>query len=202
MTDPATRATKAELRAQVRGRRRARPEADRLLAAEGIAAALDDWPPLRAAHSVAAYLAMPAEPDPGLVCARLSSQGTAVWMPVVTTLDGQPGLQWTLRSEAVTVGEPTRSGLRVPEPVGTRHDDPGVDLVLMPALAVDTRGVRLGQGGGYYDRTIERLGWGSGPSPLLVAVVYDDEFLDVVPTEPHDTRVHAVVTPTGLHELP
>lgn len=68
-----------------------------------------------------------------------------------------------------------------------------VDVVLVPALAVDRRGVRLGRGGGSYDRALGRA------RGLVVAVLHDGELQDVdLPEEPHDVRVHAVLLPTGL----
>ena len=70
------------------------------------------------------------------------------------------------------------------------------EVVLLPALAVDRAGHRLGRGGGYYDR------WLPDPAPgRLVAVVYDGEVLDEVPHEPHDRRVDAALTPSGLVRL-
>ena len=68
-----------------------------------------------------------------------------------------------------------------------------VELVVVPALAVDRRGNRLGRGAGFYDRALA----GSRPA-TVVAVIYDDELLDTVPAEAHDVPVHAVLTPAGL----
>ena len=70
-------------------------------------------------------------------------------------------------------------------------------LVIVPALAVDRHGVRLGRGGGSYDRALARLGTGT----LIVAALYDGEFVDALPYEDHDIRVHAVATQSGLTRL-
>jgi 5-formyltetrahydrofolate cyclo-ligase len=75
------------------------------------------------------------------------------------------------------------------------------DVVLVPALAVDTAGRRIGQGGGSYDRVLARLAEVQPAGrPLTVACVHDDEVLDArrhpLPEEPHDRRVDAVLTPT------
>ncbi len=68
-----------------------------------------------------------------------------------------------------------------------------VDVVLVPALAVDRRGVRLGRGGGSYDRALVRA------RGLVVAVLLDGELQEQpLPEEEHDVRVHAVLLPTGL----
>ena len=71
----------------------------------------------------------------------------------------------------------------------------GCDVVLVPALAVDRFGNRLGRGGGSYDRALRRT------TALTVAVLYDDDVVEAVPAEPHDVRVAAVVTPTRGLEL-
>ena len=69
------------------------------------------------------------------------------------------------------------------------------DVVLVPALAVDRRGVRLGRGGGSYDRALLRAGG------LVVALLHEGELRDEVPSEDHDVRVHAVALPSRLVHL-
>jgi 5-formyltetrahydrofolate cyclo-ligase len=72
-------------------------------------------------------------------------------------------------------------------------------LVLVPALAVDRRGVRLGRGGGWYDRSLPL----ARPTVPLVAVVRDEEVVDALPMGPHDVLMTAVITPNlGLRALP
>jgi 5-formyltetrahydrofolate cyclo-ligase len=66
-------------------------------------------------------------------------------------------------------------------------------LVLVPGLAADPAGHRLGRGGGYYDRTLDR----AAPGTPLVVLLYDDELLPAVPTEPHDQPVTAALLPSG-----
>jgi 5-formyltetrahydrofolate cyclo-ligase len=75
----------------------------------------------------------------------------------------------------------------------------GADLIVVPALAVSSStGVRLGRGGGSYDRVLDRV----DPGILTVAAVYDTELVESVPAEPHDRPVRAVVTPSrGLLRL-
>ncbi|NYV75509.1 5-formyltetrahydrofolate cyclo-ligase, partial [Streptomyces sp. UH6] len=60
------------------------------------------------------------------------------------------------------------------------------------------RGMRLGRGGGSYDRVLARLA-AAGATPALVVLLYDTELRDTVPTEPHDRPVTAAATPSGLH---
>ena len=73
----------------------------------------------------------------------------------------------------------------------------GVDVVLVPALAVSRRAVRLGRGGGSYDRALARVPRGVP----VVALVYDDEILDHLPAEEWDVPVTAAITPSGWHPL-
>jgi 5-formyltetrahydrofolate cyclo-ligase len=73
----------------------------------------------------------------------------------------------------------------------------GADVVLTPGLAVDRTGMRLGQGGGCYDRALGRVPVGTFTCTLL----YEDELLDEVPSRPRDRRVSAVVTPAGVTRL-
>jgi 5-formyltetrahydrofolate cyclo-ligase len=81
-------------------------------------------------------------------------------------------------------------------PLGTQAIA-GADLVIVPALAVDRSGMRLGRGGGSYDRALVRVPAGTP----IVAVLYTDEFVDALPSERHDRRVGAVVTPAGVTRL-
>ena len=66
-------------------------------------------------------------------------------------------------------------------------------LVIVPAVAVDRSGVRLGRGGGSYDRVLARL----DRVTLTVALLYDGELVESVPAEPHDRAVQAAITPSG-----
>jgi 5-formyltetrahydrofolate cyclo-ligase len=71
------------------------------------------------------------------------------------------------------------------------------DLVIVPALAVDLAGYRLGRGGGSYDRALARV----RQTALIAALLYDGEVLPKLPHEPHDRRVHVVLTPSARTKL-
>jgi 5-formyltetrahydrofolate cyclo-ligase len=96
-----------------------------------------------------------------------------------------------------------RAGRGLLEPDGERLGVDAVleaDAVLLPGLAVDARGMRLGRGGGSYDRVLSRLA-AAGADPALVVLLYANEVLARVPEEPHDHPVHAVVTPTAVRRF-
>lgn len=100
-------------------------------------------------------------------------------------------------------GSLERAGRGLLEPGGARLGVRAVldaDTVLLPGLAVDGRGMRLGRGGGSYDRVLARLAR-EGAGPALVVLLYANEVVARVPEEPHDHPVHAVVTPGGVQHF-
>ncbi|HEY0000931.1 MAG TPA: 5-formyltetrahydrofolate cyclo-ligase [Actinoplanes sp.] len=146
----------------------------------------------QAPATVAAYVPSSSEPGgPGLP-ALLASLGRLL-LPVLLPDDD---LDW---AEFTGPLAPGRRGL--PEPTGPRLGVDAIrsaDLVLVPALAVDRRGMRLGRGGGSYDRVLARL---APTATLIVALLHEGELVERVPAEPHDRPVHAVVTPSGVVSL-
>lgn len=96
----------------------------------------------------------------------------------------------------------------IPEPATvTPHifsTPPGVDVIFMPATAVDKNGGRVGHGAGFYDRTLAHIkniekNQQLPTFPLLVGVVYDHEVVDNIPLEEHDERINMIVTPTQMY---
>ena len=153
---------------------------------------------------VAGYVSMGAEPGTHALLDALRERGVRVLLPVLLE---DNDLDWGVYEGADAL-VPARRGLR--EPGGARLGVQavcGADLVLMPGLAVDRRGVRLGRGGGSYDRVLERLaaaGPGAGPDrprASLVTLLYDGEVLPHVPAEPHDRPVDAAVTPSRTYRF-
>jgi 5-formyltetrahydrofolate cyclo-ligase len=145
---------------------------------------------LRDAERVAAYVAVGTEPPTAATLARCDELGRPVLLPVLLP-DGD--LDWAGSGDLRAA---TRGLLEPVSPRLGKEAIAGCDVVLVPALAVDSSGSRLGRGGGSYDRALARA------TGLTIAVVYDDELLDDVPAESHDVRVAAVVTPSrGLIRL-
>ena len=125
-----------------------------------------------------------ARPSPATaVPAAFTQLGARVLLPVVPLAGSRAGLGGGHRpaDARAASGCSSRSAPGwAPRPIGT------ADVVVVPALAVDRDGVRLGRGGGYYDRALRH----ARADAVLVAVVFDDELVDELPAEPHDRRVH------------
>jgi 5-formyltetrahydrofolate cyclo-ligase len=183
------REAKQLLRERTLSARRTLTSAD--LAAAGVAVAAHGTQAWGAAATVAAYLAFGTEPPTAALLDRLRDSGARVLLPVITaeTLDWAPyDGPHALRPGPLGSSEPTGPRLG-PAALGDAA------VVLVPALAVDRHGNRLGRGRGYYDRSLAAV------TAPVVAVVYDHELIDEVPTERHDRKVAAVLRPAGLTTL-
>jgi 5-formyltetrahydrofolate cyclo-ligase len=140
---------------------------------------------------VAAYASVGDEPPTRLLLDALAAAGISVWLPIVSS----DSLDWGRYDGWAALRE--RRGLLEPADVARpelRVSDCGA--VLAPALAVDRLGNRLGRGAGYYDRALAGVA-----RERILAVVFTDEVLDVVPAEPHDLPVGAALTPDGVVQL-
>lgn len=148
---------------------------------------------VQAASVVAAYVPMSGEPGgpgmPDAIAAVLPAAGL-----LLPALHPDRDLDWAAYEGRLLAG---RTLARLREPPGPRL---GVDaitsaeIVLVPALAVDSAGTRLGRGGGSYDRALARV----RPGVPVIAVLYPGELVPVLPAEPHDRPVTGVLTPAGL----
>ncbi|GGY29731.1 5-formyltetrahydrofolate cyclo-ligase [Streptomyces xanthochromogenes] len=155
-------------------------------------------PELAAANTVAAYVSVGSEPGTRALIDSLHTRGVRVLLPVLLP---DNDLDWA----PYTGPEHLRpAGRGLLEPDGERLGPDAVtaaDAVLLPGLAVDARGMRLGRGGGSYDRVLARIG-AAGRAPALVVLLYANEVVARVPEEPHDHPVQAVVTPYGVTRFP
>ncbi|MDP9820286.1 5-formyltetrahydrofolate cyclo-ligase [Nocardioides massiliensis] len=188
-------AAKTALRDQLLTARRRRPLAARLADATALRDQLLAAPELRVAPTVAAYVATPDEPGTGPLLDALHELGRRVLLPVLV---GDGDLDWAayagpdaLVARRFGLLEPTTPTLG-PDAVAT------ADVVVVPGLACDRRGNRLGRGGGSYDRALARVPRGT----FTCVVLHDEEILDAVPTEAHDRPVTAALTPSGISRFP
>ncbi|MFF7685239.1 5-formyltetrahydrofolate cyclo-ligase [Streptomyces syringium] len=156
-----------------------------------------ELPELAGARTVAAYVSVGREPGTRALLETLRARGVRVLLPVLLP---DNDLDWGLYRGA---GHLVRASRGLLEPDGERLGPDAVtkaDTVLLPGLAVDGRGMRLGRGGGSYDRVLARLER-AGATPARVVLLYDEEVVARVPEEPHDHPVHAVVTPGGVRRF-
>lgn len=161
---------KVAARALIRAGRRARPAAAREVDGQSIAEHLGTLLGGMPIGHVAAYTALPTEPPTEACLQLLRALGWTVMLPMLLA---DNDLAW---EDGTTHG-----------PENIAH----ATVLVVPALAIDRSGQRLGQGGGSYDRALARRAQDS----LVVALVYDDELVAAVPSEPHDLGVDAVITP-------
>ena len=178
---------KRHLRSAISARRDARDPAEVTAAGRALAALA----PVAAARAdlVACFVGVGNEPPTLPLIDGLVGLGVRVLLPVVSGAD----LDWVEYDGAATL---TRSSLGLLEPAGQQLGPAavrGCGLALVPALAVDRQGRRLGRGGGYFDRALALR-----PVASVFAVVYDDELLDEVPVEDHDVPVDGAFTPSGV----
>ncbi|WP_349863831.1 5-formyltetrahydrofolate cyclo-ligase [Leifsonia sp. WHRI 6310E] len=189
--DPDTAAhRKRALRAELRERRQNLTTTERASATAGLTRHLVDLTTDLNVRSVACFLSTTIEPDTRPFLNWAHAQGLRVLLPI-SREDGL--LDWTTGD-----GETETEGLfGMPEAVGELLGPIAindVDLILVPAAAVDASGMRMGWGRGYFDKTLGSM----EKCPPVYAVLFDGELVDEVPRERHDQPVDGVVTPTRI----
>ncbi|MEV7543993.1 5-formyltetrahydrofolate cyclo-ligase [Streptomyces sp. NPDC089915] len=189
---------KSALRRELLAARRALSPESRRAAADALAGSALALPELAGARTVAAYVSVGAEPGTRELLDALRDAGKRVLLPLLLA---DNDLDWAAYEGPGSLAEAAHPGkMRLLEPSGPPLGPQavtGADAVLLPGLAVDRRGMRLGRGGGSYDRVLARLER-AGAHPALVVLLYDDEVVARVPEEPHDHPVQAVATPSGV----
>ncbi|MDN4477550.1 5-formyltetrahydrofolate cyclo-ligase [Demequina sp. SYSU T00039] len=190
---------KAHLRAVIRRERLQRSERRRHEAAAAFRDHVLALPAVQAASCVSVYASRPHEPSTGPLIEALHVRGVRVLIPLLGD-----GLQrgWGVYRGVDDLVE--RAPGRPPEPSGDFLGSVTLaeaDVIVVPALAVDTSGTRLGQGGGWYDRALVD----AKPDAPVVALTFSGEVRDAatdpLPREPHDLGVDMVITPEGAFEL-
>ncbi|KUF19610.1 5-formyltetrahydrofolate cyclo-ligase [Streptomyces silvensis] len=192
---------KRTLRGEILAVRRRLTAGDAQKAAAALAEHALELSELSTARAVAAYVSVGTEPGTHALLDALHARGTRVLLPVLLPDNDLDWAAYDGPDSLVEVQHPGRMTLL--EPAGERLGPDAVleaDAVLLPGLAVDERGTRLGRGGGSYDRVLTRLERAAVPSALVV-LLYDSEVVAHVPGEAHDRPVHAVVTPSGTRRF-
>jgi 5-formyltetrahydrofolate cyclo-ligase len=187
---------KATLRRRQVAARAAMPNSIRNVSSRLIRDHVLEMPEVTSAGTIAAYYSVGTEPDTRGLIFALWKRGSYVVLPVLLP-DGD--LDWASYEGPESLAPGPRGVLQPVEPVRGIGTIARADVVLVPALAVDVRGRRLGRGGGSYDRALARV----GPQVPTIALLYDSELLPSVPAEEHDQSVRAVARPEqGITWLP
>lgn len=192
MSEAELRARKGALRAVVRDRR------DRL-APEWVAEAsarlgerLLALPEIRAARVVMGYLALPGEADVDAVLRALQAANVRVCVPAAHGTPREYDPAWMAAGARLANGP---WGVREPaEPEWVAGET--LDVVLVPGVAFDARGGRLGHGKGYYDRMLARLG---RRAAWRLGVAFEFQMAEAVPCGPRDERMDAVISEAGVY---
>ena len=185
-----TGAQKRRVRQSVQAARDAMTADQLAEARDGLTEQLSTLVSARGARSISCYLPVQAEPDTRGFLSWAREQGIEVFLPSARE-DGL--LDWIRDTGEGTVTGP----FGIPEPLGD-HLSPlavcSVDLMLVPACAVDRAGVRLGWGRGYFDRNLGSM----DNRPPVFAIVNEPEIFDALPSEVDDIPVTGAVTPSRI----
>jgi 5-formyltetrahydrofolate cyclo-ligase len=178
---------KRELRREVRARRDALAPEERERQGEAVARNLLALAEVLQASTVMAFSSFGSEVDTGPIIERLARDGRRVVLPRV---EGR-----TIVPVAYRSGDPVNpSSIGALEPAGGEPVRPEeIDVVVVPGLAFDRRGHRVGYGGGFYDRFLGRL----RPDALTVGICFSIQLVDEVPHGRGDLPVDLVVTEEG-----
>jgi 5-formyltetrahydrofolate cyclo-ligase len=196
MTDPI--ATRAALRRELKGKRRRMPPSVRRQQSHLIAVALNRSLTLRPRLHIGVYSPTAGEVELDEIVKRARGLRCDLYLPRIANWRTRRML--FVRWDAAKPLRPHRLGMT--EPAAGRIISPrALDLVFVPAVAVDLRGMRLGAGGGFYDRAFAHrraLRW---RRPRLIAVVYEFQRVSELPAYRWDVPVDAALSETGLHRF-
>lgn len=190
--DLAVAARKRALRLATNAARRAMAADERRRASEEICRRVLALPELGAARVALLYAALPDEVDPARIGERLRGRGVMTFYPRVVT-DG--GLELVAIDDELSLGAGYR-GIR--EPVGRPRPPSEIDVAVVPGVAFDLLGGRLGRGGGHYDRLVATL----TEHAVTIGVCFGCQLVPSVPREPHDRPVDVIVTEHAIHRAP
>jgi 5-formyltetrahydrofolate cyclo-ligase len=197
-TEPSRQLSKSELRQRARQARGQLDDQRRRSLDSAINRHLLDYAGRNGPRVVTAFVAFDGEPDLGPAMTRLERDGVRVALPVICDTAGRAIMrfrQWSPGSEM----QANRYG--IPEPVGTLDVQLNeIDLALIPLVAWDTRGGRLGMGASFYDRVFQPLA--NEERPFRMGVGYQLQQVERVPLEPWDIGLHSVLTENGCFTCP
>ncbi len=185
-----------KLRKAMRQRRRIISSWRQRKAAERVAAHLNILPEYQAAETVTCYRSIEGELDTEVVIAAILGRTGQCYLPVI-------GKDWHMEFAKYTRGQSLQKnswGLQQPGPYAQRVPPHRIDLALIPLVAFDSQGVRLGMGGGYYDRYFS-FKLGRCKRPFLVGLAHEFQRVESLTPESWDVPLDAVITPRGVERF-
>jgi 5-formyltetrahydrofolate cyclo-ligase len=195
MSDAALASARKTMRRALRAKRRAVSPAERNASARLIAHNADCWLRLRPSWRIALYAALPEELDSTPLIELARARGCRLYLPRIDRHSLGRKMQFVAmdgrqRSNRLGIAEPEGSQI-----IGARW----LDVVFLPLVGFDSRGVRLGTGGGYYDRAFAFRRWRKvWHTPQLVGLAYSFQQLEEIIPAAHDVLLDAVVTEKGV----
>lgn len=177
--------SKRVLRSRLSDNRAIRSATELAQAAESISKF--DWKSILPGTTIGCYASMQSEPPTSLLRKKLLELGFSIYLPIITESNE---LLWGEDCEPFTTN---RFGIPEPEKGDISTSD--LSCLIIPALAVDQFGNRLGKGAGYYDKALSSVSSFADDGPLRIALVFEDEVLTEIPHEPHDQKIDLIVTP-------
>jgi len=188
-------ASRKRLRSALRAKRRAVTPKARKLLSEQLAHNVDCWLHLRPSWRIALYAALPEELDTTPLIELARERGCRIYLPRIDRHSLGRKMQFVemstrQRSNRLGIFEP--EGARI---IGARW----LDVVFLPLVGFDSRGVRLGTGGGFYDRAFAFRRWRAvWHTPRLIGLAYSFQQVEHITSAPHDVLMDAVVTEKGV----
>ena len=195
LSESATGAARRQLRSGLAARRRSLPASEQARAAQLVAHHVDRLVHLRANWRIALYAALPEELDTAPLIALARARCCRIYLPRIDRRRASRAMQFVemrgpLKRNRLGIGEPQSGAV-----LAARW----LDVVFLPLLGFDRHGLRLGTGGGYYDRAFAFRRWRSvWHAPRLVGLAYAFQQVERIAPAPHDVLLDAVVTDEGI----
>ena len=156
-------------------------------------------PEFRSGLCLGLFAPLPTEPDIYPLIEEAWAEGKTVVLPRLWNEGAAPRLEWHAVKQWSEVIEPGPFGLREPDPAQCPRVDPArLDCIFVPGMAFDSTGLRLGRGGGFYDRFLG----GVAPEVARFGLMFALQQVSRVPREPHDQALPAIVTEDGVISFP
>ncbi|MDO5446753.1 MAG: 5-formyltetrahydrofolate cyclo-ligase [Prevotellaceae bacterium] len=174
---------KSKLRKSIKALKDSYSDAELAALSRSIVAEIMADADVKKAKVIAAYYSLPDEVCTHQLVDKLSRQGKTVLLPAI--VDGDLELHQYQSATAMVIGE-----YNILEPDGSAFTAlDKIDLILVPGMAFDSKGNRLGRGKGYYDRLLPKM-----PEAIKIGVCFPFQLLPSIPTEPHDVRMTKVIS--------